>query len=185
MPDEAATGSAPNLIDRTALRRHAMAAAANFAAQAQVEIDDGELALIAEFMIAVTLTNFHNSKSIVPLPRAVLAAARLIFRLDELRLARAEVRGERNVRPASDDEQDADERADETVARFFAEVESVTTMEREDQTLKPLHDYRIWLGKVDYATAMGRLIAAWRKRRRRGREVDKALKGIDQPPRPK
>jgi hypothetical protein len=97
MPDEAATGSAPNLLDRTALRRHAMAAAANFAAQAQVEIEDGDLALIAEFMIAVTLTSVHNSKSIAPLPRAVLAAARLIFRLDELRLARAEVRGERHL----------------------------------------------------------------------------------------
>ena len=45
-----------------------MAAAAHFAAQAQVEIEDEALALIAEFMIAVTLTDVHNSKSVSLLP---------------------------------------------------------------------------------------------------------------------
>ncbi len=60
MPPQAATHS---LQDRSALRRHAVAAAALFAAQAQVEIEDEALALIADFMVAVALTDVHNSGS--------------------------------------------------------------------------------------------------------------------------
>jgi hypothetical protein len=55
-PHEAPTGSALNLPTRASLRRHARVAAAYFAAQAQFDIDDEALALIAEFMVAVTLT---------------------------------------------------------------------------------------------------------------------------------
>ncbi len=41
-----------------------MAAVAHFAAQAQVDIEDKALALIAEFMIAVTLTDDQKSVSL-------------------------------------------------------------------------------------------------------------------------
>jgi len=61
---EAASGSGPNSQARASLRRHAMAAVAHFAAQAQVDIEDKALALIAEFMIAVTLTDDQKSVSL-------------------------------------------------------------------------------------------------------------------------
>jgi hypothetical protein len=56
MPNEAATEPAPSLLVRATLRRHAMAVAAHFAAQTQLDIEDEALALMAEFVIAVTLT---------------------------------------------------------------------------------------------------------------------------------
>jgi hypothetical protein len=45
------------------LTRHAKAVPANFAAQAQVDVNDEALALIPEFMVAVTLTDFDQSTS--------------------------------------------------------------------------------------------------------------------------
>jgi hypothetical protein len=91
-PSEAATEPGPSLQARASLRRHAMAAAAHFAAQAQVDIEDEALALIAEFMIAVTLTDDQRSVSL--LPQAVIAAGRFLFARDELKVARAEIREE-------------------------------------------------------------------------------------------
>jgi hypothetical protein len=132
-PIEAATEPAPNLQARASLRRHAMAAAAHFAAQAQVEIEDEALALIAEFMIAVTLTDVHNSKSVSLLPHAVMAAARLLFARDELKVARVEL-----WRRRSRDEWKARLRAEKTVEGFFAE--SGAGIGSDDQTLKPLYN---------------------------------------------
>ena len=185
MPNEAATGPASNLQARASLRRHALAAAAHFAAQAQVEIDDEALALIAEFMIAVTLTDVHNSESISPLPHAVMAAARLLFSRDEMKIARAEVRKEGQLASSTEGERDARGRAEETVARFFAEVESGASIGEGDQTLKRIHSRRIWRGKVDHATAMARLIAAWRERRKREQLVAKELRALKEPRPPK
>jgi hypothetical protein len=154
------------------LRRHAVAAAAHFAAEAQVEIEDEALALIAEFMIAVTLTDVPESVS--PLPHAVMATARLLFARDELKVARAEVRKEGSV-----DGQDARERTVKAVARFFAEVETGWSIGSGDQTLKAIQGRRIW--SADYATGMRRLIAAWQKRRRRERQVAEALEALNLP----
>jgi hypothetical protein len=125
-----------------------MAAAAHFAAQAQ-DVDDEALELIAEFVIAVTLTD--NQESVSPLPHAVMAMARLLFARDELNVARAEVRKKGRV-----DEWDARERAEKTVARFFAEVEGGASIGSGDQTLKPIQGRRIW--RADYTTGMARLI---------------------------
>jgi hypothetical protein len=88
-----------------------MAAAAHFAAQAQVDIEDKALALIAEFMIAVTLTD--DQKSVSLLPQAVIAAARFLFARDELKVARAEIREE-----GFEDEWEARLRAENTVEGF-------------------------------------------------------------------
>ena len=156
-----------------------MAAAAHFAAQAQVEIEDKALALIAEFMIAVTLTDVNNSKTISLLPHAVVAAARLLFARDELKVARTEL-GMRGPR----DEWKARLRAEKTVEGFFAEVESGASIEWDDLTLKPIHNY-ISRGKVDHATAMARLIAAWRRSRKRDQLVAKELRALNQPHPPK
>jgi hypothetical protein len=172
MDHEPPTEPAPNLQAHASLRRHAMAAAARFAAQAQVKIDDEALELIAEFVIAVTLTVGQDSVS--PLPDAVVAAGRLLFLRDELKVARAEVRKEGRV-----DEQDARERAEKTVASFFAVVERGANLGEGDLTLKPINSFLIWRGKVDHAFAMGRLVAAWRKRRRRERQVAEALRALD------
>jgi hypothetical protein len=120
---EAATGSGPSIEACASLRRHAMVAAAYFAAQAQVEIEDEALALIAEFMIAVTLSD--DQKSV--LPQAVMAAARFLFAQDELNVARAHLEFE--------DEGEARLRARKTVEGFFAEVGSGD----HNQTLKPIH----------------------------------------------
>jgi hypothetical protein len=109
-----------------------MAAAAHFAAQAQVDIEDKALALIAEFMIAVTLTD--DQKSVSLLPQAVIAAARFLFARDELKVARAEIREE-----GFEDEWDARLRAEKTVEGFFAEVESGASIGSGDQTLKPIY----------------------------------------------
>jgi hypothetical protein len=152
-----------------------MAAAAHFAAQAQVDIEDKALALIAEFMIAVTLTD--DQKSVSLLPQAVMAAARLLFSPDEIMIARAEL-----LEEGLEDESEARVRAEKMVARFFAEVESGASLGSGDQTLKPLHNRPLWLGKDDYATAMARLIAAWRERRRRERQVAKEeLRALNTP----
>ena len=156
-----------------------MAAAAHFAAQAQVEIEDEALALIAEFMIAVTLTDVNNSKTISLLPHAVMAAARLLFARDELKVARVELR-----RRGSRDEWKARLRAEKTVEGFFAEVESGAGIGSDDQTLKPLYNL-LSRGKVDHATAMVRLIAAWRRSRKREQLVAKELRALNQPHPPK
>jgi hypothetical protein len=155
-----------------------MAAAAHFAAQAQVDIEDKALALIAEFMIAVTLTD--DQKSVSLLPQAVIAAARFLFARDELKVARAEIREE-----GFEDEWDARLRAEKTVEGFFAEVESGASIGSGDQTLKPIYNHRISRGKVDHANAMARLIAAWRERRKREQLVAKELRALNQPHPPK
>jgi hypothetical protein len=85
-----------------------------------LEIDDEALALIAEFMVAITLT---ADLSFRLLPHAVTAAARVLFGRDELELARVGVWKEAWNRPPSEDEQDARERAEKEVARFFNAVE--------------------------------------------------------------
>jgi hypothetical protein len=69
------------------LRRHAMAAAASFAAKGEVDLDDKALALIADFMLVVAATQGMNR-----LPHAVMATARLLFSQDELERARDQVR---------------------------------------------------------------------------------------------
>jgi hypothetical protein len=68
------------------------------------------------------------------------------------------------------------------VAGFFAEVEGGGNLGEGEQTLNPLNSLRVWRGKVDYTTAMARLIAAWRKRWRCQRQVAEALKGLTAPP---
>lgn len=170
----------PSLQARASLRRHAMAAAACFAAQAQVDIEDKALALIAEFMIAVTLTDVHRKTSFHRIPHGVMAAARLLFSLDELEIAREEVLADMKIRVGIEEERDASEAAEKTVAHFFDTVETEET-EKGDPIRKLLKDRRVVRGKTDCATVMALMIDTWRKRRRRERQVARELRALSPP----
>jgi hypothetical protein len=125
-----------------------------------LEIDDEALALIAEFMVAITLT---ADSSFWLLPHAAWN------------------------RPPSEDEQDARERAEKEVARFFDAVQGLNIRHEDDPALKVINNRRLWRGKMDWASGMALLIDVRRKRRRRersDREVAEALRelGLQGPP---
>jgi len=182
MPNEAETGPAASLRAQASLRHHAKAAAAHFAAQAKVEIEEEALALIAEFMVAVTLTNFEPPSLF--LPHAVMAAARVLLGHDELELARVDVRKEAKLRSSSEDDQDARERAEETVAQFVDAVGfGLGIWEVGDPALKVINNRRIFRGEMDWTTTMALVIEVWRKRRRVERQALEALHALN-PPRP-
>ncbi len=93
-----------------------------------------------------------------------------------MKVARAEIREE-----GFEDECEARLKAEKTVEGFFAEVESGASIGSGDQTLKPIYNHLIVRGKVDHATAMARLIAAWRERRKREQLVAKELRAPHPP----
>jgi hypothetical protein len=180
IPDEAPTEPTPNLQARGSLRRHARAAAAHFAAQAEVDIEDEALALVAEFIIAVTLTA-DTPGSLRLLPHATTAAARVLFSHDELERARADVGKEGLNRTPNEDERDARQRADKEVARFFDAVNDLNIQYEDDPVLKVVNNRRLWRGNMDWAGGMALLINVWRKRRRRersDRDVAEALRAL-------
>jgi hypothetical protein len=82
----------------------------------------------------------------------------------------------------SEDEQDARERAEKEVARFFDAVEGLNIREEGDPVLKVIYNRRLSRGKIDWAGAMELLIDVWRKRRRREREVSEALRSLQGAP---
>jgi hypothetical protein len=92
-----------------------------------------------------------------------------------------DVRKEARNRLPSEDEQDARERAEKEVARFFDAVAGLNIQEEDDAVLKLIHNRRLWRGKLDWASTMALLIDVWRKRRRRernDREVAEALQAL-------
>jgi hypothetical protein len=178
MDHEAPAEPSSNLATRASLRRHARVAAAYFAAQAQLDIEDEPLALMAEFMVAITLTADSSSWR---LPHAVTAAARVLLGRDELELARVDVRKEAWNRTPSEDEQDARDRAEKELARFFDAVEGLNIWHEDDPALKVINNRRLWRGEMDWAGRMALLIDVWRKRRRlerSDREVAEALRAL-------